>query len=516
MPDPVEQNELIQLRSTLGDGKVPFEPLLNRTVKMYVCGPTVYSDAHIGHAMSAIVFDVVRRYLEYRGYEVKHVMNFTDVDDKIIARAAERHVDPFELANGYIQEFQNELAALNVLKPHIMPRVSTEIGNIISFISKLVEKGAAYSAANGDVYFSVATSPEYGKLSRRHVETEAPVEATEAEGKKNTADFALWKAAKPGEPCWESPWGKGRPGWHIECSAMAYSHLGEQIDIHGGGNDLVFPHHENEIAQTEGLTGKAFSKYWMHNGMLQFAGDKMSKSIGNLVTIKEFLKAHDANALRMVVLNSKYSSPLAFSAEIVGQAETSLDRLRTAANKPSSVSEAPLAAGKASYVFTARFIEAMNDDFNTPRALAVIFDLARTILRNQEITKIDDDIPKLQQTLVSLCSVLGIDIAGRSSRLTNRPTPSYEKVIQAVSQVKEYFTDCRNSDGLARLEKSLSAFAGAANVEDLEPIISAVLELRQTLRSQRNWVAADRVRDALKLIGISIKDTGDKVTWKLD
>jgi len=288
----------IRIYNTLTRTLEPFETLEPGVVKMYVCGVTVYDRAHIGHAMSAIVFDVVRRYLEYRGYAVQHVVNFTDVDDKIINRARELGRDPKELAESYIAEFLEDLEALNVKRAHIYPRATETMPEIQQFITRLIETGHAY-VVDGDVYFRVATVPDYGKLSRRSLDDMiAGNRISVDERKENPADFALWKAAKPGEPFWDSPWGPGRPGWHIECSAMNLAHLGEQIDIHGGGADLIFPHHENEIAQTESLTGKPFARYWMHNGMLQiqtrladgtYKLEKMSKSLGNVVTIREFL-----------------------------------------------------------------------------------------------------------------------------------------------------------------------------------------------------------------------------------
>ena len=286
---------------------------------MYVCGPTVYSDAHVGHAMSSIVFDFVRRYLEYRGYEVRHVMNFTDVDDKIIARGSQSWVKTLPiLANRYAESYKEQLDRLNVLRPTVFPRVSQTIAEIIRMIAGLIESGYAYATPDGDVYFRVRSDADYGKLSRRKLEEAVSgTRVQTSEEKEDEGDFALWKAAKPGEPSWDSPWGKGRPGWHIECSAMNLAYLGEQIDIHGGGNDLIFPHHENEIAQTESYTGKPFARYWMHNGMLQLKGEKMSKSLGNLVTIDEFLAEHDADVLRLVIVGSGYRKPLVFSEDVI-------------------------------------------------------------------------------------------------------------------------------------------------------------------------------------------------------
>ncbi len=311
----------LKIYNTLTRNKEVFETIEPGKVRMYVCGPTVYDKAHIGHAMSALVFDIIRRYLQYRGYEVKHAMNFTDVDDKIIKRAQTLGKDPFELAEMYITEFEKNLQDLNVLPPTVKPRASHEIDQIIQMVRALVEKGFAYPL-NGDVYFRVRKDEDYGRLSGRRLEDmQAGARIEVDERKEDPMDFALWKAAKPGEPAWDSPWGPGRPGWHIECSAMNLHHLGEQIDIHGGGNDLIFPHHENEIAQTESLTGKPFARYWIHNGMLQLGAVKMSKSLGNLITIEEYLSEHSADSLRYIILNSSYRSPLIYSDEVVTQAE---------------------------------------------------------------------------------------------------------------------------------------------------------------------------------------------------
>jgi cysteinyl-tRNA synthetase len=320
----------IKIYNTLTRKKEEFQPLIAGKVGMYVCGPTVYSNAHVGHAMSALVFDIIRRYFAYRGYQVKFVMNYTDVDDKIIRRANEQGVDPFKLAEGYIQQYAQNMIDLNVLPASVNPRATQEMGQIIEIITGLIDKGYAY-AVDGDVYFRVERDPDYGKLSARKLEDmQAGSRIDVDERKVHPMDFALWKSAKPGEPAWESPWGLGRPGWHIECSAMNLHHLGEQIDIHGGGNDLIFPHHENEIAQSESFTGKPFARYWVHNGMMQFTGEKMSKSIGNVVSIEDFLSSHPADALRFMILNSGYRNPLTFSDEVIEQAERALDRFRSA------------------------------------------------------------------------------------------------------------------------------------------------------------------------------------------
>lgn len=320
----------LKIYNTLTRKKEDFETIEPGVVKMYVCGPTVYSKAHVGHAMSAMVFDIIRRYLEYRGFEMHYLMNFTDVDDKIIARANEQKTDPFELAEGYIHDYEQNLSDLNIKPATFNPRATQEIGQIIDMIEGLIEKGYAYPA-EGDVYFRVTKDEDYGRLSGRKLEDmQAGARIDVDERKEHPMDFALWKAARPGEPFWDSPWGKGRPGWHIECSAMNLHHHGEQIDIHGGGNDLVFPHHENEIAQTESLTGKSFARYWVHNGMLQLGGEKMSKSTGNLVSIEEFLSNYSGDTLRFTVLNANYRGPLTFNDEVLSQSDKALGRLSSA------------------------------------------------------------------------------------------------------------------------------------------------------------------------------------------
>src|SRR5512147_355094 len=329
---------MIRIYNTLTRKTEDFETLEPNLVKMYVCGVTVYNDAHVGHAMSALVFDIIRRYLEYRGYTFKHVMNYTDVDDKIINRANQLGEDPLKLSQRYIEDYNNDLKNLNVLPATSNPQVSKTMPLIIKFIQELIEKGYAYAAENGDVYFRVTKDEDYGKLSGRKLDDmQAGARIEVGEAKQHPMDFALWKAAKPGEILWEGAWGKGRPGWHIECSAMSLAELGEQIDIHGGGNDLIFPHHENEIAQSESYTGKSFARYWVHNGMLQLgSGEKMSKSLGNFVSIKDFLKKRDADVMRMLVLSGNYRAPLIFSDETQDAAEKSLERLKSALRSASA------------------------------------------------------------------------------------------------------------------------------------------------------------------------------------
>ena len=376
----------------------------NGQVRMYVCGITPYSSSHIGHAMSAVSFDVVRRYLEFRGYDVRHVQNFTDIDDKMIAAANERGIEVSDLAYSNIQEYIDAMGALNVAPAHEYPRATQEIDKIVEIIQTLINKGYAY-AIDGDVYFRVRRDDDYGKLSHRSIDdllSGARVEVDER--KEDVLDFALWKSQKPDEPAWDSPWGPGRPGWHIECTAMSIKYLGESIDIHGGGEDLVFPHHENEIAQSESFTDvEPFSRFWLHNGMLRLGVEKMSKSLGNIISLPEALDRFDPQALRLFFLSSHYRSPLFYSEEVVRSQERALQRLRGALKVDSG--DSPEVEPDS---FRARFVEAMDDDLNTPRALAALFDLAREINRGRERGA---DVSSAQDTLSDLAAILGLDLS---------------------------------------------------------------------------------------------------------
>ncbi len=462
----------IRIYNTLTRKKENLETLEPGRVKMYVCGPTVYSKAHVGHAMSALVFDIIRRYLEYRGFDVIHAMNFTDVDDKIINRAAQQNVDPFELAEGYIREFQQNLHDLNVLPATIQPRATREIDQIIHMVEGLIDSGYAYPV-DGDVYFRVQRDPDYGRLSGRKVEDmQAGARIDVDERKEHPMDFALWKAAKPGEPAWDSPWGKGRPGWHIECSAMNLHHLGEQIDIHGGGNDLIFPHHENEIAQSESLTGKNFARYWVHNGMLQLGGEKMSKSLGNLVTIEDFLAKHSGDAMRITVLNSAYRNPLTFNDEVIAQSEKALERLRSAL-RPAlpGAAGAPQESldGLQSKMEAVKdgFIESMDDDFNSAGALGALFELVRVINQARADGAQDAQLRAAQDLLRELTGVLGLTLQGD------------EQGQQAA-----------------------------------DPFIDLLVDVRVELRKQKLWALSDLVRDRLAGLGVSLEDSKEGTTWR--
>ncbi len=463
----------IKIYNTLTRKKEPFETLQPDQVRMYVCGPTVYNQAHIGHAMSALVFDIIRRYLEYRGYHVTEAMNFTDVDDKIIARANREGVDPFVLAERYIQDFRRELEVLNVIPATYQPRATQEMEGIIEIIQGLIDKGYAYPASNGDVYFRVRKDEDYGKLSGRKLDDmRAGSRIDIGEEKEDPMDFAVWKAAKPGEPYWSSPWGQGRPGWHIECSAMNLEHLGEQIDIHGGGNDLIFPHHENEIAQTESYTGKPFARYWVHNGMLQLGGEKMSKSVGNLVTIDQFLSEHDADVMRFLVLNSSYRGPLTYTDEVVEQAEHALDRLHSALRPAlpgakGAPEELQQALHNQMQATREGFISTMDDDFNTAGALGNLFDLVRSINQARADGATDEQLKPAQDLMRELTGVLGLRLA------------EPEQEPQAA-----------------------------------DPFIDLLIEVRGEARKQKLWALSDQIRDRLNALGVIIEDTKEGSTWR--
>jgi cysteinyl-tRNA synthetase len=422
--------------------------------------------------MSSIVFDFVRRYLEYRGYTVRHVMNFTDVDDKIINRAHRTGEDPAEIANRYTMKYQAQLERLGVLRPTVFPRVSQTIPEIIQMVAGLLKNDNAYLTASGDVYFRVRSDSDYGKLSRRRLEEAVSgTRVAASEEKQDEGDFALWKAAKPSEPSWDSPWGRGRPGWHIECSAMNLLHLGEQIDIHGGGNDLIFPHHENEIAQTESFTGKPFARYWLHNGMLQLKGEKMSKSLGNLVTIDAFLAEHEPSVLRLVIASSGYRKPLAFNDDVVADGARALARLRTALRPAAgALTSGPACEALAAQAAQTRndFEAAMDDDFNTAGALAALFDLVRAINTARDAGVGGDIFTGAQATLRTLAGVLGVEL----------------------EQLK--------AEGPA-----------------IAPFVELLLTIRRDLRGAKQWALADKIRDELKKLGVIVEDSPQGSAWRL-
>jgi cysteinyl-tRNA synthetase len=456
----------MQIYNTMTRKKEELVPLVPGQISMYACGPTVYNYFHIGNARPFIVFDTLRRYLEYRGYTVKFVQNFTDIDDKMIRRANEEGTTVRELGERFIKEYYHDADALGVQRATVNPRATEHIKEIIDLVRTLIEKGHAYATPEGDVYFSVRSFSGYGKLSGQNIddlENGARVDPDEA--KRDPLDFALWKAEKPGEPSWDSPWGKGRPGWHIECSAMSMSILGETFDIHGGGQDLIFPHHENEIAQSEAATGHTFARYWMHNGYINVDNQKMSKSLGNFFTVREIAQEFDLEAVRMFMLSVQYRNPVNFSRELIQQAESALERLRTAKER---LDEAPTASAgtdeDAAFLtqldeFKTRFCDAMDDDLNTADALGVLFDFARA-----------------SNTFVS--------------------EPRGEA---ALKRARALYAELTGVLGLLQHEKA----------EKFPKEALALLEERQAARKAKDFSRADAIRGALKDMGYAVEDTAN-------
>ena len=453
----------MKLYNTLSGKKEEFAAP-NGKVGMYVCGITPYAPSHIGHAMMSVVFDVVRRYLEYKGFSITHIQNFTDVDDKIIQAANDIGISTTELAEANIKQYLEEMDALNVLRAHTYPKATTEIPAIVDMISALEKRGYAY-AVNGDVYFRVNRNADYGKLSRRSAEdllSGARVDVDEA--KEDPRDFALWKSQKPGEPAWDSPWGAGRPGWHIECSAMSMRYLKDGLDIHGGGQDLIFPHHENEIAQSESASQQQpFARYWLHNGLLSIDEDKMSKSIGNVISVGEALNMFSPAALRLFFMSSHYRNPLVYSEQNIAAQERAIERIRNAASaEERSADGDPLDAAP----YKSAFIAAMDDDLNTPRALAAIFDLARQINRAREDGK---SVSAAQRTLRDLADVLGIDVEAPPDDASG----------------------------------------------DIAPFVDLLVQTRADLRAARQYALADKIRDNLAALGVTLEDGGGGTEWRI-
>ena len=467
----------MKLFNTMTMQKEEFVPLEEGKVKMYACGPTVYNYIHVGNARPIIMFDVLRRYLEYRGYDVTFVQNFTDVDDKIIKRANEEGLTSHEVAEKYISEYFTDAKGLGVREANIHPKATENIQGIIDIIEKLVENGYAYEV-NGDVYYRTTKFKDYGKLSHQPLEElMAGARIDVADIKENPMDFALWKAAKPGEPYWESPWGQGRPGWHIECSAMSMRYLGKTIDIHCGGQDLTFPHHENEIAQSEAANGCEFVKYWVHNGFISIDNKKMSKSLGNFFTVREAAEAYGYSTIRMFMLMSHYRSPLNYSGEILIQAQNALERLKTAKANLEFIAkngaDGDMTAEEKAFADTLpsyrdRYIAAMDDDFNTADAISVIFELVRE---------------------------------------ANSLTGSDKNPTKAAAQAAlDMFNELVNVLGLI--------YGEADEDKELAEKVEALIEARQNARKEKNWAEADRIRDELKDMGIVLMDTKQGVQWK--
>lgn len=466
----------MKVYNTLSRKKEEFVPLEEGKVKMYVCGPTVYNFIHIGNARPMIVFDTARRYMEYKGYEVNYVSNFTDVDDKIIKKAIEEGVSAQEISQRYIEECKKDMADMNVKPATTHPLATQEIEGMLEMISTLIDKGFAYAVEDGTVYFRTRKFQDYGKLSHKNLDDlqagHRDIKVT-GEDKEDSLDFVLWKPKKEGEPYWDSPWCKGRPGWHIECSVMAKKYLGEEIDIHAGGEDLIFPHHENEIAQSEACNGKIFAKYWIHNGFLNIDNKKMSKSEGNFFTVREIGEKYDLQVLRFFMLSAHYRSPLNFSADLMDAAGNGLERIRNAAQNlkhlRENASSQPMtdeekAIWKGSDVFVEKFEKAMDDDFNTADAISAIFELVKYYNTNVKEDSSEELLDSLYQRMEQLSDVLGIIL------------------------VKEE--------------------------EVLDEEVESLIAERQAARKEKNFARADEIRAILSDKGIVLEDTREGVKWK--
>ena len=453
----------MQIYNTMTRKKEELVPVQPGRISMYACGPTVYNFFHIGNARPFIVFDTLRRYLKYRGYQVTFVQNFTDIDDKMIRRANEEGITVKELAERFIKEYYQDADALGIGRADVNPRATEHITEIIKLVETLIEKGHAYATEEGDVYFSVRSYPEYGKLSGQSVddlESGARIDPTEQ--KRDPLDFALWKAQKPNEPAWESPWGMGRPGWHIECSAMSMTILGETFDIHGGGQDLVFPHHENEIAQSEAATGKPFANFWMHNGYINVNNQKMSKSLNNFFTVRDISQEFDLEAVRLFMLSAQYRTPVNFSRELIEQATAALTRLRTAKERLEEAQLGPETAEDASFLkelagYKDAFCAAMDDDLNTADALGVLFEMVRA------------------------CNTFVTDPHGK----------------EAVETARKQLIELTGVLGLLTQKKE----------EEFPEEALTLLEQRQAARAAKDWARSDAIRDTLKAMGYAVEDT---------
>jgi cysteinyl-tRNA synthetase len=486
----------LRVYNTMTKKKEELVPLQEGRIGMYACGVTVYDLCHIGHARSAVVFDVIYRYLRYKGYKVTYVRNFTDVDDKIINRAQEEGVGTEEIATRYIEEFNTDMGALGLLPPTVEPKATEHIPDMIALVQRLIEKGHAYEVG-GDVYFAVESFPEYGKLSKRSLdEMQAGSRVEVDERKRNPLDFALWKATKPGEPSWKSPWGEGRPGWHIECSAMSQKYLGDTLDIHGGGKDLIFPHHENEIAQAEGATGKPFVRFWLHNGFVNIEKEKMSKSLGNFLTIKEIVKAYHPEVVRFFLLSRHYRSPVDYSTQGMEEARRNLERFYqtlaginevVAQDKarepiPEGLSPEEMAVYRRAEEFTSQFEEAMDDDFNTAVAIAALFELSHDL-----------------------------------NRILQGPSPHVPQVLQ---KGQEAFALAGEVLGIFREDPR--TFLEAERVRRTEFLtlskkeIEKLIAEREEARKNKAWARSDEIREQLASQGIILEDGPQGTTWRVE
>ena len=469
---------VLRIHNTLTDSVEDFTPIEPGKVKMYVCGVTVYDDIHMGHARSIIVFDTVARYLRYIGYEVQHVTNFTDVDDKIIIRAAKEGIEPLELSKRYIDRYFEEVDRLHVNRASCYPQASESIDDIISMVGRIIANGFAYVAADGSVYFDVSKVENYGRLTNQKVDQlQSSGRIADDPNKRGPLDFALWKAAKPGEISWESPWGQGRPGWHIECSAMIYKNMGERIDIHGGGNDLIFPHHEDEILQTEAVTGQPLANYWMHNGMLQVKGhgmskeEKMSKSLGNFFTVRDVLEKFDGHTVRFYFLNTHYMSPLVYGEDMLDEADAARGRLVNNYRELQSYAKTAPEGGEDPLPeiedYRRRFCESMDEDFNTREAIAVMFEMAKT-----------------------------------SNKAMSDRTMSRQAALAQIELIREF-------DGILGIMPE-----DEADDDSMDAVMSILIDLRKELRGRKMYDLSDLIRDRLKEAGITLEDSAEGAKWK--
>ena len=460
----------MKIYNTMTRKKEELVPLVPGEISMYVCGPTVYNFIHIGNARPLVVFDTLRRYLEYKGYKVRFISNFTDIDDKLIRRANEEHTTVPELADKYIKEYRQDAEGLCAEPATCNPLATEHIPQIIKLVETLIEKGHAYPVANGDVYFSVRSFPGYGKLSGQSIDDlESGARIEPGDLKRDPLDFALWKGAKPGEPAWDCPWGKGRPGWHIECSAMSMELLGPTFDIHAGGQDLIFPHHENEIAQSEAATGKPFARYWMHNGYINVDNQKMSKSLGNFRLVRDIAQEFDLEAVRLFLLSAQYRNPINFTRELIEQANTALTRIRTARERLAEAKEGPATEEDARFCASLeehekKFCDAMDDDLNTADALGAMFDYARAV--NTFVTE-----PRSKE---------------------------------ALERAAKLFDDMTNVLGILQHSKS----------EEFPKEAVALLNERAEARKAKNWARADQIREELKAMGFAVEDSKEGAKLK--
>lgn len=504
-------------------------------IRMYVCGPTTYNYIHLGNARPLVVFDTVRRYLKYRGFEVVYVQNFTDVDDKIINRANEEGREAHEVAERYIAEYFRDAEALHVKEADLHPRVSQHIPEIIEVIAALVDKGRAY-VRDGDVFFAVSSFPGYGKLSGRSLDDIMSGARVEVDTRKEEPyDFALWKSAKPGEPFWESPWGKGRPGWHIECSVMSMKYLGSTLDIHGGGADLIFPHHENEVAQSEAYSGQPFVRYWMHNGFITVNKEKMSKSLGNFFIVRDILEKYSGNVVRLYLLSTHYRSPLDFDDTKLEEAGKALERIKNswyllqeACREPGSqdVKPADQELSRELETLRAEFIMAMDDDFNTALALSHVFSMVRVINKYLAEVKVRS-VPTLEHALQifdELIEVIGLNLKSEgaspaASSTVGEIVSSLVEFRKQAREEKDYRTGDLVRELLSRqgivLEDSKEGSRVKSEAEpDLEALMAEILGLRQSLRTEKNFARADRLRDTLAKLNIVFEDTREGSRWR--